>query len=231
MRDVDRIIASADAYPHEPRPFARPAAAPCNPGGLACDRAPRGRSRHAVGALWYELALGHAALTYLAALACYVLWDISTWRRRLARCALNVAALLLAAGLVELPAAVGLLDYRAVLIPHGLGGDGPHNRLADRELIYRHHPHARFVHCQAGDYAAGMAIPRTPRYRAECICDANGFRNARDFTQANVVLLGDSFVEGYNVTQSEICSEQLASRLAGQTVCNLALCGYGPQQN
>jgi lysophospholipase L1-like esterase len=174
--------------------------------------------------------LAHAGASYLAVLLGYVLWQPADWKRRLARSGLNVAAVLLATALIELPALVGLVDYRRVLIPRVLGGTGPHNRQMDPELIYRHLPHDRFVHYQAGDFAAGLALPTSRRYRAEVVCDANGFRNRTDFTQADVVLLGDSFIEGYNVTQSDICSEQLARRLTGQTVCNLALCGFGPQQ-
>lgn len=181
------------------------------------------------GQSWFELTLAHVGLTYLALLACYVLWGYSSWKQRLTRAILSVAALLLAVALVELPAAMGWIDYRQVLIPRTLGGAGPHNRQLDPELVYRHLPHDRFVHRQAGDYAAGLAIPTARRYEAECICDANGFRNEVDYRQADVVLLGDSFIEGYNVTQGEIVSTELA-RLLQHDVCNLALCGYGPQQ-
>ena len=110
-----------------------------------------------------------------------------------------------------------------------MGGSGPHNRQLDPELVYRHLPHDRFLHQQVGDSAAGLAIPGARRYRAECQYDANGFRNAKDFRQADVVLLGDSFVEGYDVTQEATCAKHLADRLSAE-VCNLALCGYGPQQ-
>ena len=181
------------------------------------------------GAAWFELALTNFAVTFLAAWACYVLWQPSAWRPRLARATLSTAAILLAAALIELPALLGLVDYRRVLVPRCLGGNGPHNRQLDPELVYRHLPHDHFVHQQVGDSAAGLAIPGARRYCAEVQCDANGFRNSKDFRRADVVLLGDSFVEGYNVTQDAIGAKHLADRLSAE-VCNLALCGFGPQQ-
>ncbi len=70
-----------------------------------------------------------------------------------------MAAILLAAALIELPALVGLIDYRRVLVPRVMGGSGPHNRQLDPELVYRHLPHDHFIHQQVGDSAAGLAIP------------------------------------------------------------------------
>ena len=181
------------------------------------------------GAAWFELALANFAVTFLALLAGYVLWQPAAWRPRLARAGLSVAAILTAAALIELPALLGLVDYRRVLVPRVMGGSGPHNRQLDPELVYRHLPHDHFVHQQVGDSVAGLAIPGARRYRAECWYDANGFRNRKDFQRADVVLLGDSFVEGYNVTQDATCAKLLAGQLQAE-VCNLALCGYGPQQ-
>lgn len=181
------------------------------------------------GTVWFELTLTNFAVTFLAILACYVVWQPLGWRMRLARAALSVAAILLAAALIELPALVGLVDYRRVLVPRVMGGSGPHNRQLDPELVYRRLPHDHFVHQQVGDSIAGLAIPGGRRYQAECQYDANGFRNTQDFRQAEIVLLGDSFVEGYDVTQEAICAKHLADRLSAE-VCNLALCGYGPYQ-
>ena len=53
------------------------------------------------GAAWFELALTNFAATILALLACYVLWQPAAWRLPLARAALSVAAILLAAALMR----------------------------------------------------------------------------------------------------------------------------------
>jgi hypothetical protein len=60
-------------------------------------------------------------------------------------------------------------------------------------------------------------------------CDGNGFRNARDLSTAEVVVLGDSFVEGGLVAASDLMTATL-SRLLGCTVANLGQSAYGPQQ-
>src|SRR5438552_1554685 len=106
------------------------------------------------GTAWFELALANFGVTFLAFLAAYVLWQPSAWRPRLARAGLSLAAILLVAALIELPALVGMVDYRRVLLPRCMGGNGPHNRQLDPELVYRHLPHDHFIHQQVGDSAA-----------------------------------------------------------------------------
>ncbi len=179
------------------------------------------------GRHWFTLAMAHAGLTYVGLLACYVLKDPLAWKQRLGRALINIAALLLAAVLVELPAAVGWVDYRLLLISESLGGTGPHNQQFDRDVVHRRPPHGRFIQRQAGDFVYGLAIPTSRRYTVDYHGDANGYRNLVDYRQADVVLLGDSFIEGYNVGQSEIVSVQLARRLH-RDVCNLGMCDYGP---
>lgn len=50
----------------------------------------------------------------------------------------------------------------------------------------------------------------------------------QDLEKATVVLLGDSFIEGYKVTQEEIVSNQL-SQLIDVEVSNLGQSDYGPE--
>jgi len=59
--------------------------------------------------------------------------------------------------------------------------------------------------------------------------DRNGFRNERDLTQADVAMIGDSYVEAPYAATSVLSSSVLARSL-GQTVANLGMSGYGPQQ-
>jgi len=59
--------------------------------------------------------------------------------------------------------------------------------------------------------------------------DQNGFRNETDMISADIAVIGDSFVEGPNVSEKERMSTILGTRL-GRKVVNLGQIGYGPQQ-
>lgn len=59
--------------------------------------------------------------------------------------------------------------------------------------------------------------------------DQHGFRNASDLRAADVVVVGDSFVEGWNVHAGELLTARLAE-LLGVSVANLGQSGYGSQQ-
>lgn len=180
-----------------------------------------------IGKHWLELFLLQVVISYVAVLSCYVIWGYRSWRRRLARVVLNVAAICVAVLLVELPAALGVFDYRVLLVPKMAGGPGPHNLQLDRELIGRRPAYDHFIERQPGDCAVGLAIPTDRRYVAEYRYDRNGFRNSCDLERAAVVLIGDSFIEGYKVPQEETCSARL-SRILAADVANLGQCDYGP---
>jgi len=182
-----------------------------------------------IGGYWFELFLAHVAVSYLALLACYVVLGRRLWKRRLGRALLNVGAIVLAVLIVELPAALGWLDYRVLLVPKMTGGPGPHNRRLDAQLIAVRPAHDHYIERQPGDDVFGLAIPITRIYETEYRFDKNGFRNPSDLDRAKVVLLGDSFAEGYKTPQEEICATQLG-RLLGLEVANLAQCDFGPRQ-
>ena len=71
-------------------------------------------------------------------------------------------------------------------------------------------------------------MPDSPIYVADHQYDRNGYRNDRDLDRAPIVLIGDSFLEGYKITQAELLSNKLAD-IMGEDVANLAQAGYGPQ--
>jgi len=66
-------------------------------------------------------------------------------------------------------------------------------------------------------------------YRCELRLDRNGFRNATELSSAKIIVIGDSFVEGLQVSEEELLTNQLSS-LLGKTVANLGRTSYGPQQ-
>jgi hypothetical protein len=59
--------------------------------------------------------------------------------------------------------------------------------------------------------------------------DRNGFRNGTDLESAHLIVVGDSFVEGWNVSADHLLTNQLARQL-DRPVANLGQSWYGPQQ-
>ena len=144
---------------------------------------------------------------------------------------MRLLALTLAMGfaalLLEVPAMLGLLDYRTLLVPKMPGGPGPHNRVLEPGVLYRRPPHDTFTSELFGDAVVVAGAASDGRYVVDYTADAHGFRNAKDFEKVDVALVGDSFVEGYRVRQEE----NVASRLAeatGLDVVNLGHSGWGP---
>jgi hypothetical protein len=149
--------------------------------------------------------------------------------RAMARFTLSTLALVLTLGSLELASAVGLVDFRTVLAS---GGPDPRNsadNALDPELIHIHKPYLRRVGATRGDIALAFHLAGTPLYPYDVACDRNGFRNACDLSAADVVVLGDSFVEGGLVAADDLMTATLA-RLLGCTVANLGQSAYGPQQ-
>jgi hypothetical protein len=59
--------------------------------------------------------------------------------------------------------------------------------------------------------------------------DRNGFRNDTDLEAADLIVVGDSFVEGWNVSADHLLTNQLERQL-DRPVANLGQSWYGPQQ-
>lgn len=122
------------------------------------------------------------------------------------------AVLLGSVALLEALALLRLTDFRLLFpIPIREPWDHPGNRL-DPELLHIHQPHDDFLW-------GGI------RYRY----DRHGLRNAADVAQAEVVVIGDSFVEGLGVAEKDLVTARLSGELK-RTVANVAQAWYGPQQ-
>jgi hypothetical protein len=193
-------------------------------------------------ALWFGLRLGGTAfgtnaehLSGLLALAYMAAWGPFFALSRLdppakaARFALCTCSIALSVGMLELPAWLQLVDYRTVFTtptpPWQRAGNRP-----DPDLIYvrQGHQTTRFRYDGAELYGLRGAKP-WKRYNCELTLDANGFRNPADADSADVVVIGDSFIEGLHVEAPELMTARLEDRL-GATVVNLGRTGYGPQQ-
>ena len=130
---------------------------------------------------------------------------------------------------LELVSAVGLVDFRTVLVTGGPDPRKNADNALDPELIHIHKPYLKRVGVTRGDIALALHLPGTPLYPYDVACDRNGFRNTCDLSTAEVVVLGDSFVEGGFVAADDLMTAILA-RLLGCTVANLGQSAYGPQQ-
>jgi lysophospholipase L1-like esterase len=129
----------------------------------------------------------------------------------------------------ELPALIGIFDYRTAIGPSHIWW-APN--ISDPELLAIHRPHAHQTgSALGGDIATSYQIPQSDltQFQWDVTYDRNGFRNQRDLERANVVVIGDSFVEGLTVTDAELVTSQLAA-LQGEVVANLGQSTYGPLQ-
>jgi hypothetical protein len=147
----------------------------------------------------------------------------------MARFTLTTLALTMTLGVLELVSAVGLIDFRAVLAAAGPGPFSNVDNVRDPELLHIHKPYLKRVGVTQGDIALAHHLAGTRLYPYTVMYDRNGFRNACDLSTAEVVVLGDSFVEGGLVPVDDLITTTLG-RLLGRTVANLGQSAYGPQQ-
>ena len=175
-----------------------------------------------------EHLIGLISASYLAAWAPYFLLSGRSPIGRAARFLAFSASLALGLMAFELPASVGLIDYRAVFRTPTPAWRRPEN-VPDADLIYARRGHRRerlrFV---------GVDYPRIDArsatiYHCDFLTDRDGFRNPVDLDRADVVVVGDSLVEGVQVGVDEVLTGRLSARL-GRPVANLGRAGYGPQQ-
>jgi SGNH hydrolase-like domain, acetyltransferase AlgX len=139
-----------------------------------------------------------------------------------------VAAACLA--IVEVPAVLGWVNYRRLWDRVTGNWRGPVSEYQlDYERAFRRVPNVHTVGQPQGDIAGRFNLPiRSPR-PLEFTFNTHGFRGREDYTSADVVLIGDSYVEGWYVSDGETCAERLAARISHR-VANLGQSGYGLEQ-
>src|SRR5580704_1511657 len=101
--------------------------------------------------------------------------------------------------LIEAPVFVGAFDYRTLIGPEHLWW-APN--VVDPELLQVHRPHAHQSGvARGGIISGGFQIPASDMttYEWDVTYDHNGFRNMSDLKSADMVVIGDSFVEGLTV--------------------------------
>ena len=176
-----------------------------------------------------EHLVGLLGLAYLAAWGPFFLLSPHGPGGNAGRFALCTASIFLMLAAVEVPGWLRLVDYRVVFAsptpPWRRDGNRP-----DPELIYVREPHQRTRLRYDGAELYGLRGAKPwRRYDCALATDANGFRNEADRDRADVVVIGDSFIEGLHVEAEELVTSQLAE-LSGLDVVNLGRTGYGPQQ-
>jgi hypothetical protein len=148
----------------------------------------------------------------------------------LRRFLLVIGSFIFALCLIEFPALINRLDYREIL------GNNfawwPINNVNDPELIHIRRPYLHFSGTtRGGGITAGYLIPASDMtdYHWDDKYDHNGFRNDVDLTRADMIVLGDSMVEGMTVPTEKLTTSLLA-HLQDKLVANLGQSAYGPQQ-
>ena len=176
--------------------------------------------------VWTELCFGAGlALTYVALWVIVMSWSRASPHHVLLRSLATTATAILLLVLVELPALVGLVSYASLLDTNGIS-DG---FVSDTELSFRRPPRQSWTDSIRGDVVSAWNLPIGTRRQISFTTDSRGFRNRQTREQADVVLIGDSYVEGWYVSDDETSAAVLEQRL-GRPVSNLGVSGFGTLQ-
>jgi SGNH hydrolase-like domain, acetyltransferase AlgX len=150
---------------------------------------------------------------------------------KIANCVLTTASFLLIFGLLELPALLGVVDYRSIILPtiaRIKPWEDPRFQI-DNELLWIRRPYQRFAGQATGDLVYWLGISTQRRYPFDLQYDSRGFRNDHEIKQATMVVIGDSMVEWGYVPHGALVSTRLSRRFQVE-VANLGQPAYGPQQ-
>jgi len=101
--------------------------------------------------------------------------------------------------------------------------------VADADLSFRRPPRFSWTGHVRSDLATSWNVPLGAPKRMSFTTDAQGFRNPTTRREADVVLLGDSYVEGWYVSDDETAAAILERRL-DRPVSNLGVSGFGTLQ-
>ena len=182
---------------------------------------------------WGHYGFFNVAVNILGTAVIAATWYVLRSRSRpaaLARVALLFGVAVLICGIGEFFTYRGH-DYRSTF------GTWWHRTWLERSIAFNQ-PDSELVHRHAGNTAfetrvhgnlAGMGIPDPPRHQVSVRYDRNGFRNDTELTAAEIVVIGDSFVEAALVPADKTLAARLGATL-GTTSANLGQAAYGPQQ-
>jgi hypothetical protein len=167
---------------------------------------------------------------YLLVWALYGLLSPTSHAGLMERFSLMTSSIAFCLLVAEGAALLGVIDYRAVL-----GVFEPDNPLsvagrhADQELLWQHDLYYHYQAPYQGNLGGAVCTPPDASKQVLVHYDRHGFRNSVDLEKADIVVIGDSYIEGYLTPDSKVATT-LLSQLQDKTVANLGHSGYGPQQ-
>lgn len=133
-------------------------------------------------------------------------------------------------GAAELLGVAGFINYQVLLGTQGKTWFDRPGYVRAAELGYRHEAHYRergsFVR---GNIGEALCLPANPPVEFDLRYDQHGFRNDEDMDRADVVVIGDSYVESPMLLHSALLTTALSKTL-GTPVVNLGTSGYEPEQ-
>ena len=151
-------------------------------------------------------------------LSYFVLWGMlfllsnASQNEKMINFFLTTGSIVFTVGLLELLVVAHVLDFRTVFrTPISEPWHHPAN-LKDPKLLHIHKPYDRWLW-----------------YGIEYQYDQYGLRNDTDLESADLIVIGDSFVEGLGVSAKDMLTTQLAEQL-NRPVANIAQSWYGPNQ-
>src|SRR5262249_49450527 len=148
---------------------------------------------------------------YLAVWALAGAWGRD--RRRTFAAVAVTAALVVGVGVLELGAATRTLDYRRIREAL-IGIEGPNvDFVDDADLLFRRAPHAKWSGWPRTDMSSYFNLPFRADHPITFTTDSKGFRNPSDLAHADIALVGDSYVEGWGVSDDETISARLSATL------------------
>ena len=178
-----------------------------------------------------DALFGWAMLELILAVAAIIV----VFARDRVRTALRTAVTLLTAaiivGMSEGMAALGLIHWD-IELQHLFGEDAPMRWKFDPDpaIGWKRAPNDHWVSPSISDVEEGFHM-RSARHRSlRFTYDAYGFRNPKTVPQADVVLIGDSYIEGGNADDSETLARRLEAQL-NRPVESMGVAGYGTLAN
>src|SRR5262245_38664455 len=162
---------------------------------------------------------GRPAAFVMAVLTALVLTYLLTWawaiaisrarRRTFFRGLRTTLTLLIILVCLEAPAALNLVHW-GMLFQRWVGEEDHFTTafVSDPELAFRRRPHDHWSGQPRRDIEASDRPP-SQREPIQFTTDHWGYRNVTDLEHADVVLIGDSFIEGYHVSDEQTAARAL----------------------